>query len=405
MNLTSPSNWLDADRAWPVLCHGLFASLRQCVAAGTSDVIAQASRDLESWRSYFESGKQDGEIRRRQWLTARLLVWCAEQAAQPTPLRNQMDYATFALAGLPEEFRGHEAWAFEAIRLLVPVTRDRVRLRPGRRTVALNDRGRSTAHLATLVVDLLEPGAGHVFQHPEFTLHTLADDEFRVSLQRAFSAACSLSAGAGQPPWCDLRWRLVGLDGGDIPHVEGPSASGEAALGACLAWRGQSPDEPLIVLAQCAEDGRLNGVGGISEKVKAVAACGRFDTIVVATEADKALAEANLPPNVGLRVLVTGALTELTEQRSVLAEELERYCARLIERLDRTPWFHQGRNIAVGAVAVPMRVLKESTRFEPELDKRRSGGDLTEDRLREPAREHVDPELAALYEEATREKR
>src|SRR5207249_3372715 len=86
-------------------------------------------------------------------------------------------------------------------------------------------------------------------------------------------------------------------------------------------------------------------------------------------------------------------LAQLITVRSQLAEEICRYCTRLIDKLDHTPWFRQEKNIRASDVAVPVRVLKESTRPKPPRSER------------EPSRDYVDPELAALYEEATLEKR
>ena len=117
----------------------------------------------------------------------------------------------------------HEAWALDCIRLLAkpidsPTATPRgsdleLGVRTVSRTVVLNQLGTSESPLATLIFDFLVPGAGQVFQHPEFTLHTCAAEDFSGSLYSAFAAARTANTRDGQPPLCDLRWRLVGADG------------------------------------------------------------------------------------------------------------------------------------------------------------------------------------------------
>jgi hypothetical protein len=96
-------------------------------------------------------------------------------------------------------------------------------------------------------------------------------------------------------------------------------------------------------------------------------------------------------------------LAQLTQVRSQLAEEIYRYCTRLIDKIDRTPWFRQGKNMPASEVAVPVRVFKESkrperSRFGPE----RADKDSQSTHGPEAPRAYVDPEL---YEEPTFERR
>ncbi|MCX6876567.1 MAG: HEAT repeat domain-containing protein [Verrucomicrobia bacterium] len=106
-------------------------------------------------------------------------------------------------------------------------------------------------------------------------------------------------------------------------------------------------------------------------------------------------------------------LAQLVTVRSQLAEAVLDYLRKLEQKLDRTPWFRDGKFIAASAIAVPMRVLKESTRPDPpERDRFRErapssseGGETDDPARREAARDYVDPEIAALYEEASGEKR
>jgi hypothetical protein len=79
-----------------------------------------------------------------------------------------------------------------------------------------------------------------------------------------------------------------------VPEVRGRSAGGAAALGWYHALRGTVPDERVIVLAQVDRAGRLTGVEGVPAKVRAIAAGGRFDTIVVAGEENQREAEDTL---------------------------------------------------------------------------------------------------------------
>ncbi|MCX6876566.1 MAG: HEAT repeat domain-containing protein [Verrucomicrobia bacterium] len=100
-------------------------------------------------------------------------------------------------------------------------------------------------------------------------------------------------------------------------------------------------------------------------------------------------------------------LAQLVAVRSQLTEAVLDFLQKLEQRLDRTPWFRDRKPIAASAIAVPVRVLKESTRPEPPRPGPR-GEDADEagkGEPREASRDYVDPEIAALYEEATREKR
>lgn len=411
MNLQCPKSWLEADPAWPGLLRRLFPHLKAIVARGQPDELTSAEGEFGTWQSYIDRNAPARPALTGQFQAARRLFACArlaiQGAGQPPPAEHELDFATFTLSDLPAELRGHGSWALHCIRQLSPQPAWRGTARPARVTVALNDPGGGPARLATLAVDVLQPGAGQAFQSPEFGLHTWADPTFTNSLGVAWHAARALAAQGGEPLLADLSWRLLGPDGKDLPEVQGPSASGAAALAALLALRGQTPDEHLIVLAECRSDGALAEVGDLPAKVRAVAASGRFDTIVVATEQARQEAEAALAGHSGLRVRVAPTLAALAAQRSWLVEELERYCTSLIEKLDRTPWFRQGQRIRASAVAVPVRVLKESTRPEPRRPGPRGeeGAEPDEPQRREAARDYVDPQIAALYEEAAGEKR
>src|SRR5262245_40194926 len=104
---------------------------------------------------------------------------------------------------------------------------------------------------------------------------------------------------------------------------------------------------------------------------------------------------------------MNASLRQLVGVRSRLAEELEGYCEGLVARLDATRWFREGRNILGSDIAVPVRVVKESTRPEPKEGEKGGGAEEAPGSKagREPARDYADPEVAELYEEPTREKR
>jgi hypothetical protein len=95
-------------------------------------------------------------------------------------------------------------------------------------------------------------------------------------------------------------------------------------------------------------------------------------------------------------------LEKLVKVRSQVAEDLKHYYERLIDALDRTPWHRRGNLIRASEVAIPARVLKEETR-PPRAPMSRRDSETARDK--EPARDFVDPEIAALYEEPTLVKR
>jgi HEAT repeat protein len=96
-------------------------------------------------------------------------------------------------------------------------------------------------------------------------------------------------------------------------------------------------------------------------------------------------------------------LDQLIAVRSQLADDIKTYCEGLVRKLDRTPWHRDGQNLRASAVAVHMRVLKQSTRPDPRERERRD--EPEHERERAASRDYTDPELARLYEEAAREER
>ncbi len=96
-------------------------------------------------------------------------------------------------------------------------------------------------------------------------------------------------------------------------------------------------------------------------------------------------------------------LAQLVSIRSRTAEALEQYYRSLLERLDRTPWYRDDAFVCASDIAIPAQVLKEDTRL-PDADRKHEASEETRDE-REPGHARLDPEIARLYEEPTREKR
>jgi hypothetical protein len=152
-----------------------------------------------------------------------------------------------------------------------------------------------SAFIATLVLEAIEGRVGQIVHHPIDGFYPCGDKEFLDSMNDAWTAARALLRKQGvDVQRCDGRWRLRRRDGQPIQEVGGRSASGAAARGAWFAMQGKVPDEGVIVLAEVDSDGMLKGVSGVDAKAKAIAADGRFDTIVVASDDNQRKAEKAL---------------------------------------------------------------------------------------------------------------
>src|SRR5262245_61342882 len=91
-------------------------------------------------------------------------------------------------------------------------------------------------------------------------------------------------------------------------------------------------------------------------------------------------------------------LEQLVKVYSQLVDDLLAYHEALIDHLDRAPWSRQKQFIRASEIAIPARVLKEEIKPLPRTLRGREDED---ERHRELARNLVDPEIAALYEEPT----
>jgi hypothetical protein len=303
MDLGMPAgNWMERAAAWKSLTDRLFTSLRGDMAAQRAFNIAQLRRELETWEPFIKFSDEQREKRLDQWETARCLLVCTKLAINlPRELNStELDPVVCALDVTPEFIKSREGWAFDCVSILYEA-RGLRQLRPPTRSLhvplALSDELlQDKGSLATIVLDVLQPGAGRVFHHPAYSsLISYADPDFEESMQDAWDAAKDrLRKDGVNVPLCDGRWRLV-LEERPVPAIRGRSASGAAAWGWWFALQERKvPDKEIIVLAEINKDGDLKEVGGLFAKTNAIAEDGRFDTIVVASEKNRLEAEKTL---------------------------------------------------------------------------------------------------------------
>lgn len=302
MNLKMPpeDNSGNLQQAWRDLLSGLFQQLQEALARGERpELFAQLKQDLLTWQPFIEHKAKNQDVLRGQWEAACRLLWCAAQAAaNPSREADAIDRISLVFAdNVPPFMRGHEGWALDCIRLLQGASPP---LRSRRVSVALGET--AGGHVATLVLEVLQPGGGQVFIHPEDTLRTYARDDFVEAMQAAWEAAKALIPREGDSLF-DGRWRLLRPDNLPESEVSGPSAGGAAALGWYHALKGTFPDERVIVLARIDRAGRFGPVGEVKAKVGAIAEDGRFDTIVVVGGENQGQAEQELRSRNKLRVI------------------------------------------------------------------------------------------------------
>lgn len=286
-SLDDLKEWGMRPEAWRELTRGdlLFRDLREAVRArkvvGLMEVVQKCERFAVDPKT------------RHAWEIARTLFWCAEQAARfPDFYRTEIDRVCFALADTPSFIKCEETFAWLCIRTLLDAAARRVEV-----PVAVWDspKGDEEGFVATLVLEAVEGGPGHLIHHPQDVFCTAADDQFRNSMQAAWTAATRQVGKAASQVRCDGLWRLL-REGQPLPEVRGGSASGAAARGWWFALQGKVPDPEVIVIAQMDAQGVLTQVDtrGVRPKVQAIASGGRFDTIVVASEENRLEAERTL---------------------------------------------------------------------------------------------------------------
>ncbi len=300
LNLCMPDteSWVERDETWNNMMPCLFTSLHDALTQGRPLDFASLHRALTTWQAFVDAPRTEGRYaRRRRWDFARCMLWCAAHARrQPEGDDTIIDRALFALASTPPFVKDHESWAWDCVRLF---TLHRHNAIPPvlEVPVAVAELIQDTGFVCTLRLELLEPGVGQVFHHPAHTLYPELDCTFDSSMQHAWEAARYLAQQEGTERLCDGRWCLLEQDGYDVPRVSGSSAGGAAARGWYSLLRGFVLDPGVIPLTAIDRHGVLSGVGGVRAKVQALAADGRFDTIVVASddnqrEAEEALRQA-----------------------------------------------------------------------------------------------------------------
>ncbi|MGE0821747.1 MAG: HEAT repeat domain-containing protein [Candidatus Binatia bacterium] len=197
--------------------------------------------------------------------------------------------------------------------------------------------------LATLVLEVVEPGCGAVFHDPQDAFRTNADDEFVSSMVDTWQVPCAKMNVNNR----DGRWRLlhdwhpeaqVRERLSTAAEANGRSASGAGLYGWYHALTGTRPDDRLVVVMQAGQDGQLEGVDGegVFAKTKAIVTepNGHFDTIVVATEDNAAKVEAALR-ECGKKCTIKLPTTfeQLVTIRSHLVEEVQAYLNDLAQKM------------------------------------------------------------------------
>jgi hypothetical protein len=302
----APPWYDDRPLAWLLLTTGdrLFRALREAVRRREVDA---ARRWVEEWglfvaqqRGYAPDQGWNPDDVPEQWERMRVLAWCAERAVHdPDCFRAGHDGGRRprapSLGSLERDpvwpvVARDPDWARVCMRTLLGA-RQRGRT-VGVAAAAWDEAGGDAAagRVVTLVLEVLECGAWQVAHHPVDHLATSVDPAFAASMEDAWEAAREQveSEGIELPP-VDGRWRV--LEGSlPVPLIAGRSASGAAARGWYFALRDRVPDEEVMVLAEVkrvapeAPGPRrfvLGPVDGVRPKVRAIAADGRFDSLVV----------------------------------------------------------------------------------------------------------------------------
>jgi len=221
----------------------------------------------------------------------------------------------------------------------------------------------------TLLVEVLTPGTGQVFHHPDDVFHTRPDSLFETALQHAFHTACHVAGRQG----LDGCWRLH-RGGQPTEMAYGSSASGQAGRGFYCALTGKVLDEGVVVLAQVHGNGQLGTVEGVPAKTLALATASKVDTLVVANDRDRhetvAVLEAG-GAGARVRVVVAETAAAAYELRSQLAEEVQAYLEHLTRRMAELPRYYPAhlRTDATGetgfdAIRQMVQLVEDRTAFE-----------------------------------------
>jgi hypothetical protein len=162
-----------------------------------------------------------------------------------------------------------------------------------------NEFNKEYGFLAQLFLDVLKGTGEELVEHPEIALFPFGS-QLKGSLDLSWELSRSL-----------VCWNIKLNDQSDraLEPLDGDSLSGAAARGFWFARHGKVPDDGVIVLARLAAPGSpghgylLREVTGVEAKVQAIAADGRFDTIVVADKVNAQEAVTALGKSSSIRVI------------------------------------------------------------------------------------------------------
>ena len=289
LNLKMPDGDLGQKRqAWSELQATLFRNMRNALATRAPLDFDVLRSDLETWKPFFTPGDK----RRSQWEAAARVLWCAEHAHLISGVdRNQMDHVLST--GGNHFGNEHAGWVWNCTCLLKGL---KSLERSGSVPVALMDANNKSLKpvgtIAKLVLDVLRPGTGQLFHHPEDSIKALIADDFSASMQDAWLTARSQLDTTNDVDHCDGRWRVLWRNEQSLSDISGPSAGGAATSGWYHLLNGNSKyDVGVIVLFQVSKEGEFLEVSGIEAKVRAIVQANksgnRFDKIVVASERNR----------------------------------------------------------------------------------------------------------------------
>ena len=326
-----------------MLTKAFFSSLREAIAdkALDTETVQQA---LNAWQ---ETQMSPGE----NWLPfaeaisrMRAMLWCADNIQKTAPLADSAPPAVSAElpADAPPEARDRADLSLACVRIFRgEASRKRIAV-----PIALADEiMQLKGGIATLVFDVYTPGNGPLTLNPEDSLRVLPDDHFTESLSTASRIALEAAKNeAGRSEFPDVVWRVIkespsmaGLDEKAFFEsaglrwkgpIGGRSASGAAARAFQHLLMGKDPAPNVFVLAQVITDGtpnQLQGVGGISAKVEAIADAGHPATIVVTekdkAEGDLAVSKKKANSRIEIEVIIPPAIKKQLDDAKKLTDE------------------------------------------------------------------------------------
>ncbi|MCX6927551.1 MAG: tetratricopeptide repeat protein, partial [Verrucomicrobia bacterium] len=329
---------------WQRLTEVFFPSLRQAIAnkALENEAVQQA---LDAWQRSPVSVGEDRLPFTEAMSRMRAMLWCADYVQKTASLSDNAPPAvlTEVPPDAPPEARNRADCSLACVRIFRgEASRRRIAV-----PIALADEMiQLKGGIATLVFDVYSPGNGRLTLNPEESFRIVSDDDFTASLSTAWRLALEVAKNEdGRSEFPDVVWRVIkespsmaGLDEKAFFEsaglrwkgpIAGRSASGAASRAFHHLLKGTNPDPDVFVLAQVCKNGtptsEIQGVGGISAKVEAIADTGHSATVVV-TEKDKAeasLAVSKKKANsrIHIDVNIPAVIKSLFDEGRKLAEE------------------------------------------------------------------------------------